>query len=207
MLAILFVSALGFYGRKWGIPLLTNFYHYNYGLLVLLIYWMAYKCITQPELYLTQNEPTPVTINKDVPLLPSDWKEHLEDNLITLYETEVKKYQKSGLNTETAAMLYSRLLTYMETNKPYLEPDLAIYKVAESLEVPRHHLSQVINEKGQKSFFDFINSYRVEEVKKQLVNPDMANRNILGIALDCGFNSKATFNTAFKKFTGMTPSA
>ena len=57
------------------------------------------------------------------------------------------------------------------------------------------------------SFFDFINSYRVEEVKKQLADTAMANRNILGIALDCGFNSKATFNTAFKKFTGMTPSA
>jgi AraC-like DNA-binding protein len=95
----------------------------------------------------------------------------------------------------------------METMKPFLEPELTIYKLAEELKVPRHHLSQVINEKAQKSFFDFINSYRIEEVKKLLADPKMANRNILGIALDCGFNSKATFNAAFKKFTGMTPSA
>jgi AraC-like DNA-binding protein len=95
----------------------------------------------------------------------------------------------------------------MESNKPYLEPDLSIYKVAASLDVPRHHVSQVINEQAKKSFYDFVNSYRVEEVKKMLISPAMNNRNILGIALDCGFNSKATFNAAFKKYTGMTPSA
>ena len=207
MLAILFISALGFYGRKWNLSLLTNFYHYNYGLLVLLIYWMAYKCIIQPELYLVQKESAPATPDEDITLLSSDKKEHPIETLVTLPETRIQKYQKSGLDTETAVLLYSRLSTFMEENQPYLEPDLTIYKLAEYLGVPRHHLSQVINEKAQKSFFDFVNYYRVEEVKKQLANPEMANRNILGIALDCGFNSKATFNTAFKKYTGMTPSA
>jgi len=207
MLAILIISALGFYGRKWGIPLLSNFYHYNYGLLVLLIYWMAYKSITQPELYLFQNPNTTITIDENRPTLPVEWKEQLENNSMLLPESQVRKYQKSGLEAETAVRLYARLLAYMEADKPYLEPDLTIYKLAEHLEVPRHHLSQVINEKAQKSFFDFINYYRVEEVKKQLASPDMANRNIIGIALDCGFNSKATFNAAFKKFTGITPSA
>jgi len=206
MLMILVISAFGFYGRKWSIPLLTNFYHYNYGLLVLLIYWMAYKSIIQPELYLALKEP-PTVSNEVEPLLPAGWNEQPEDDLVSLPDTEVRKYQKSGLDTDTAVLLYSELLSYMETNKPYLEPDLTIYKVAASLKVPRHHLSQVINEKAQKSFFDFINSYRIEEVKKQLASPEMANRSILGIALDCGFNSKATFNVTFKKFTGMTPSA
>ena len=130
-----------------------------------------------------------------------------EEILVPLPEIQAQKYQKSGLDAETAVLLYSRLSVFMEVNKPYLEPDLTIYKLAEYLGVQRHHLSQVINEKAQKSFFDFINYYRVEEVKKQLSNPEMSNRNILGIALDCGFNSKATFNTAFKKYTGMTPSA
>ena len=207
MLAILFISAMGFYGKKWDVALLSNFYHYNYGLLVLLIYWMAYKCIIQPELYLVQKEPVPTIPDEDMPLLPSDWQEQQEEILVPLPEIQAQKYQKSGLDAETAVLLYSKLSVFMEVNKPYLEPDLTIYKLAEYLGVQRHHLSQVINEKAQKSFFDFINYYRVEEVKKQLSNPEMSNRNILGIALDCGFNSKATFNTAFKKYTSMTPSA
>jgi len=207
MLAILFVSALGFYGRKWGIPILTNFYHYNYGLLLLLVYWMAYKCITQPELYLLQKLSAQTTPNEDILLLPSDGEEQPEQNVLTRSVAQERKYQKSGLDNDTAVVLFSKLLTHMDKSKPYLEPDLTIYKLAADLDVPRHHLSQVINERAQKSFFDFINSYRVEEVKKQLADTAMANRNILGIALDCGFNSKATFNTAFKKFTGMTPSA
>jgi AraC-like DNA-binding protein len=206
MLVILIISALGFYGRKWGIPLLSNFYHYNYGLLVLLVYWMAYKCILQPELYLVHRYRT-IPTNSDSLPVPADLTEKLIDNLTGPHEAEIKKYQKSGLTYETAALLYSRLLGYMESNKPYLDPDLSIYKVAESLNVPRHHVSQVINEQAKKSFYDFVNSYRVEEVKKMLTSPAMNNRNILGIALDCGFNSKATFNAAFKKYTGMTPSA
>ena len=207
MLAILAVSALGFYGTKWRIPFIANFYHYNYGLLVLLIYWMTYKCITQPALYLVQKELIRVAADEETSVSPSNWKGKHEEKLMAQFESSTRKYQKSGLDSEAATLLYSSLLTYMETAKPYLEPELTVYKLAGDLEVPRHHLSQVINDKAHKSFFDFINSYRVEEVKKQLGNIEMANRNILGIALDCGFNSKATFNTAFKKFTGITPSA
>ncbi|HSB94710.1 MAG TPA: AraC family transcriptional regulator [Flavitalea sp.] len=206
MLAILIISALGFFGRKWGVPFFSNFYHYNYGLLVMLVYWMAYKCILQPDLYLVERGPTTAAITDRLPVA-LDHSGPLTDNLTGPREPGNKKYQKSGLNNEAAARLYSRLLDYMESNRPYIEPDLSIYKVAEYLDSPRHHLSQVINEHAQKTFYDFVNSYRVEEVKKKLANPAMANRNILGIALDCGFNSKATFNAAFKKYTGMTPSA
>ena len=207
MLVILFVSALGFYGRKWGIPLLTNFYHYNYGLLLLLIYWMAYKGITQPELYLIEKKFTPVVVDEDESLLSADTLAQTNEGVQPQPVIPNRKYHKSGLDSEAATVLYSKLLAYMEAAKPHLQPDITIYKLADDLGVPRHHLSQVINEKAQKSFFDFINSYRVEEVKKSLASTEMSNRNILGMALDCGFNAKATFNTAFKKFTSMTPSA
>jgi AraC-like DNA-binding protein len=203
MLGILLVSALGFYGRKWNIPFFENFYHYNYGLLLLLIYWMAYKCIIQPELYLVQNEVTKTTVRSDGSL------QRLEEPAkeLIVAQVPVRKYQKSGLDSAASDLLYAKLLSVMEKDKPYLEPDLSIFKLAENLGVPRHHLSQVINEKAEKTFFDFINHYRVEEVKRQLADPTLANRNILGLALDSGFNSKATFNAAFKKMAGITPSA
>ena len=95
----------------------------------------------------------------------------------------------------------------MKSEKPYLEPDLNIYKLSEQIGTSRHYLSQVINEKAGKSFFDFINGFRVEEAQSKLTDPAMANKSILGIAFDSGFNSKATFNTTFKKHSGMTPSA
>jgi AraC-like DNA-binding protein len=166
---------------------------------------MAYKCITQPELYLSQNNAVPVEAGQDLPTESSVEQE--KDNEAPMAEVPIRKYQKSGLDNHSSEELYSRLVSFMAISKPYLDPDLTIYKLAEHLEVPRHHLSQVINEKAQKSFFDFVNYYRVEEVKRQLINPDLANRNILGISLDSGFNSKATFNAAFKKIAGTTPSA
>ncbi len=69
-----------------------------------------------------------------------------------------------------------------------------------------NHLSQVINEQLGMTFFDYVNSYRVEEVKARLSSPDVKNFTLLGIAYDSGFNSKSSFNSIFKKFTGLTPS-
>ncbi|WP_425289983.1 helix-turn-helix domain-containing protein, partial [Shewanella algae] len=67
-------------------------------------------------------------------------------------------------------------------------------------------LSKIINRAFQMNFNDFINRYRVEEVKKQLQNPKNASLTIMSLAYDAGFNSKATFNRAFKKHTGENPS-
>ena len=94
----------------------------------------------------------------------------------------------------------------MQTKKPYLNPELNIYQLSDDLKLKKHHLSQVINEKSGMNFFDFVNTFRVEEIKRNLANPSMTNYTLLGIGLESGFNSKATFNSAFKKFTGLTPS-
>ena len=179
LLAIVVISGLGFYGRKWNIPVLTNFYHYNYIIIVAIVYWLAYKLLTSPNLF-WQLQPV---------YFPS------------------KKYEKSGLPDSELNAIYNRLLEYIETAKAYLDTELTIYKLAEALELPRHHLSQAINTKTGKSFYDFINGYRVEEVKRRLKDPEFSNITIQAISYDSGFNSKATFNTAFNKFTGMTPSA
>lgn len=95
---------------------------------------------------------------------------------------------------------------YMKAKKPYLEPDLTLPKLAEDLNLSTHHVSQVINEMHGENFFNFINKYRVEEVKRKIQDPEFQNYSLLGIAYESGFNSKSAFNRVFKNSTGMTPS-
>lgn len=97
------------------------------------------------------------------------------------------------------------LLAYMDAEKPHLDPDLSLTDLARQLHTNPVLLSQVINAGAGKNFNDFVNEYRVEEFKRQVRDPANAHLSLLGIALDCGFNSKATFNRAFRKFTGQSP--
>jgi AraC-like DNA-binding protein len=91
------------------------------------------------------------------------------------------------------------------TKKPYLEPDLTLPKLAEMMKMTTHELSGLINNGFQKNFYHFINSYRIEECKRFLEDSKDDSVNMLCIAYDSGFNSKTTFNTAFKAYTGMSP--
>jgi AraC-like DNA-binding protein len=70
-----------------------------------------------------------------------------------------------------------------------------------------HYLSRVLNQYKQQNFFDYINQLRIEAFKLEVVNPLKQHLSISGIAFNCGFNSKAAFNIAFRKYTGLTPSA
>lgn len=93
----------------------------------------------------------------------------------------------------------------MEMNLFYLNPELTLSRLAKELEIHPNTLSNIINEGLNKSFSDFINEYRIEAVIKRFEDPDYINITLLGIAYDCGFNSKTTFNRVFKKTTGKTP--
>jgi len=115
------------------------------------------------------------------------------------------KYKKSGLHSEDADRYLEIILQYMEQHKPYLETKLSIKMLSEAIEISTNHISQVINEKLKLNFFDFINGYRVEEVKKCLTDPSYEHYTLLGIAFECGFNAKSSFNSIFKKSTGLTP--
>jgi len=119
---------------------------------------------------------------------------------------EEKRYEKSGLKEETAEKYHRQIIEYMAKEKPYTDPDITINSLSEKLGIPRHHLTQVINEKSNRNFFMFINDYRISEVKEQISLDVLNEHSILRIAYDAGFNSKSTFNTMFKKSTGMTPS-
>ncbi len=127
-----------------------------------------------------------------------------------LYEELTAKdqqhYSKSGLKEEHAAEIKQFLPKLMEEKKLFLDENISLPQLAGMLNIHPNYLSQVINERFQKNFYDFINSYRVEEFKRIVALGKNKNKTFFALALDCGFNSKASFNSSFKKITGITPS-
>lgn len=116
------------------------------------------------------------------------------------------KYAAARMEEDELQQSCNKVGEYMKTKKPYLDSDLTLPGLAEELNVSTHHLSQVINEMHEKNFFNFINKYRVAEVKRKIQDPKYAHYSLLGIAYESGFNSKSAFNRAFKNITGTTPS-
>lgn len=106
------------------------------------------------------------------------------------------------LNPEFA----SRIDQYMREHKPYLLPDITLDMLAEKLEMPAKDLSMTINRLFENNFYEFVNTYRIEEAKQMLTNPLHGDKTITDIYLAVGFNSKSVFNTFFKKIVGNTPS-
>ena len=90
--------------------------------------------------------------------------------------------------------------------KIYKDNTLSLPKLARRLTVSPHQLSQVLNQNLGRNFFNFISQQRIEEAKKMLLDPHYQPFTVLEIALEVGFNSVSTFNSLFKKQTGLTPS-
>ncbi|MEM9075400.1 MAG: helix-turn-helix transcriptional regulator [Bacteroidota bacterium] len=114
------------------------------------------------------------------------------------------KYQKTGLTESMAKEKMTYLLSVMTEKKPYLNPDLTLDELAKLTGLSPRHLSQIINQYLNKKFYEFINEFRIDESKKLLQE---GNLKILGVAFESGFKSKSTFNYAFKKYVGETPSS
>jgi AraC-like DNA-binding protein len=117
-----------------------------------------------------------------------------------------RRYERSSLIPENAALYKTRLLELMEREKSFLDPEITLPKLAQALDIPVAHLSRVINELLGQNFYEFINRYRVEDAKRRLASPDSGREKLIAVALDCGFNSLATFNRVFKELAGRTPS-
>jgi AraC-like DNA-binding protein len=122
-------------------------------------------------------------------------------------DKQIKSYphkkKETTINPEVENQI-NALRSFMENEKPFLENKLTIKQLADMLELQPYQLSILLNDVLNKNFFDFVNEYRVEEVKKQMkVNKTYT---LMGIAYDCGFNSKSSFNRIFKNVTGFTPS-
>jgi AraC-like DNA-binding protein len=115
------------------------------------------------------------------------------------------KYAKSGLNAEQLEKYRDRLLELMEEKQIYLEPDLTMPKLADLVNCSVNHLSQAVNSGFGMSFFDFLNSYRIQAAKGMLEGNDPRTQAILDVSFAVGFNSNSAFYSAFKKATGQTP--
>ena len=118
----------------------------------------------------------------------------------------VEKYAKSGLSEIQIDEFYERLLLCIENDAPHLNCELHLAVLANLVGMSNNHLSQVINQRAKQNFNDFINQHRVKYAKKLFEDSEYHNRhNVIEIAFKAGFNSKASFNRAFKKHTGQTP--
>ncbi len=115
------------------------------------------------------------------------------------------KYNKSSFSYNEKNELKEKLQKLMKDKKPFLECELTISELAKELDTSIHKLSQLINESYNINFCDYINFYRVEEFKNQIINPKNKNFKIVSVAYDCGFNSKSTFYSIFKKHSDITP--
>lgn len=163
------------------IPVLGNFVFLYASLILLLIFTFFFinrvlvKALNQPEIFAG----------------------------IELEEAR-EKYTGSKLKEDELEHYYSHLLTILEKEKLYLNPDLTLQTLADGMQISSKVLSQVINQRSGKNFFDFINSYRCEEAKILMRTSD-TKVTILEILYESGFNSKSSFNKEFKKLNGTTP--
>lgn len=152
---------------------------YIYPFVALIIYLIGYMGLIQPQIFLKP---------------------------LNAEEPDTAKYEKSGLDDSAANEILKNLDTLMTGEKLYLNPDLSLSELADTLNTSTHRLSEAINSRINKNFYDYVNEMRIEHFKREIKKPGSEVYNILSIALDSGFNSKATFNRVFRKYTGMTPS-
>jgi AraC-like DNA-binding protein len=119
---------------------------------------------------------------------------------------EKKKYAKSGLTVAMAEEYHSKLRQAMQKRKLFTYNELTLSTLADELGILPNHLSQIINEREGKTFYDYVNELRIEEFKRRVALPENSNLTLLAVAFDCGFNSKSSFNRCFKKVMNCSPS-
>jgi AraC-like DNA-binding protein len=156
-------------------------------LTLILIYFIAYCAFNQKQIF-------PVNANEKASLQ------------IALVDFPQDIPRTARVSESDMIAFKSQLIHKMEKEKLYLNHELDLSKLSLALALSPHDLSYLLNEGFQMNFFDFVNKYRVEEAKRLLSSSGHKHLKIFGVAMEAGFNSKTTFNNAFKKFTGLAPS-
>jgi AraC-like DNA-binding protein len=133
---------------------------------------------------------------------PSQLKE-LEPVISPIDHSKIEKQKR--LSGSQMAFLKGKLESLMQQEKAFLDNELSLPILAQKMEISAHELSYLINEVYGENFYAFVNKYRVQEAKALLLSEKSDKLNMLGIAFQAGFNSKTTFNTAFKKWVGQSP--
>jgi len=147
------------------------FENYLYVGVAILIYFISFKIISQPNIFIKKS-----------------------------------KYEKSAINQNEIAIYGKKIENFFEETENYLSPKFNMSHLAEHLKLEKHKLSQIIGGHFNKNFYDLLNYYRIQKVCDQLLKVENRKFNLFGVALNCGYSSKSTFNAAFKKVKGVTPS-
>jgi AraC-like DNA-binding protein len=182
-----------------------------FGAVSLFVIWLGYFGIKQVKVFNQNtsgpNENPTLTAKGNSKESNFNFNKNVEKNDLSAIDdnSDNSKYQKSTLSEQDATLIHEKLMNLMAEQKPYKNPDLTLNELAKIVEVHPNYLSQVINSKEKKSFYDLINEMRVDEFIKQTSQPSSLQYTLLAISFDCGFNSKASFNRNFKKYTGLTP--
>lgn len=150
--------------------------------------WLVMKALNHPELFRGINSKLKLT--KDI--LPNEETE----------TTEVKENQNEVIDAQI-----STLKQYMVEKEPFLDPSLTIQELANKIDIPVRDLSILINHQMDQHFFDFVNEYRIQKAMYILKDKSKSDLTVLEILYEVGFNSKSSFNTSFKKYTNLTPTA
>jgi AraC-like DNA-binding protein len=186
-----------------GVNAASNFFVLVQIAITSCIYLMSYVILSSPHLFTERKIGGLNTLDEQ---LQEKNGPHLGENGNTGEALPMlEKYKKSGLKLDLASHYLEILKNLMEKEKPFKNPDLNIHLLSTQLGVSKNHLTQIINEQLKMNFYEFINTYRIEEAKNLLLNPAYSHLSLLGIAAESGYKSKATFFSNFKKRTGLTP--
>ena len=117
----------------------------------------------------------------------------------------IEKYKKSSLNNNISNEILVLIETYMQNEKPYLDPEFCLRNLSDTLKIQEKYISEVINRLRNLNFSEFVNSYRISYAMELLRKPENKNKTMLFILFESGFNSKTTFNNCFKKIVSCTP--
>ncbi|MCF8369703.1 MAG: AraC family transcriptional regulator [Bacteroidales bacterium] len=175
-----------------------NYFVYTYLILVVVIYIISYAAVKSPEIFKLDIDTIrdhSLNIKKFVP-------KRIDPEL---NDQEQQKKTEDVMEDPAQLELNDLLISYMDKEKPFLNPELSLPELANSLEISRNQLSSVINKIHNKNFYEFVNQYRVDEVERLMEDPKNKHLKLISLAYDAGFNSKASFYRIFKQLTGKTP--
>ena len=150
--------------------------------------WFVLKALNHPELF--RGIDSKLQLARDI--LPKE-----NENSV-----EIKDNQNDVITAQI-----STLKQYMAEKEPFLDPSLTIQELSNQIDIPVRDLSVLINHHIDQHFFDFVNEYRIQKAMNILKNPLKSDLTVLEILYEVGFNSKSSFNTSFKKYTNLTPTA
>ncbi len=177
------------------------------------VYWMTLILISVISIAFSELHFLPLLINYSVMLFliyvlgfyGLGQKTVILQNVNTPKERK-ERYANSTLSNNQKTTIKNILLDYFSSEKPFLDPEFNMDLLAEKIKIPKYQITEVLNTEIGQNFFNFVNAFRIKEVKRMLSDPDNIY-SIEAIGYDCGFNSKSAFFSVFKKQEGCTPSA